>query len=137
MQWHLKSKTKKTGKKLNKHAKKFRMQKGRDYLPAKVGKGKVKEKRVMGGSSKFIVLSAETANVLNKGKYQKSKILGVSDNPANSQFVRRNIVTKGAIINTELGTARVTSRPGQTGVINAVFMEQSPADTKRTGKQKK
>lgn len=134
MQWHLRSKTAKTGKKINKSSKKFRMQRGRDYLPARVGATKVKAKRAMGGTSKSIVLSAGIANVIVKGgkagKYAKSKILSVTENPANSQFVRRNIVTKGAIINTELGKARVTSRPGQEGIINAVLIEDKPAQKK-------
>jgi small subunit ribosomal protein S8e len=37
--------------------------------------------------------------------------------------VRRNIVTKGAIIETDAGQARVVSRPGQDGQVNAVLLE--------------
>ncbi|MCD6558125.1 MAG: 30S ribosomal protein S8e, partial [Candidatus Aenigmarchaeota archaeon] len=39
-------------------------------------------------------------------------------------FVRRNIITKGAIIMTEDGRAVVTNRPGQEGVINAKLIEE-------------
>jgi len=39
-------------------------------------------------------------------------------------FVRRKIITKGAIIKTELGLAKVTSRPSQDGVVNAVLIEE-------------
>jgi small subunit ribosomal protein S8e len=35
---------------------------------------------------------------------------------------RRAIITKGAIIETSKGNARVTSRPGQCGIINAVLL---------------
>ena len=35
----------------------------------------------------------------------------------------RGIITKGALIETELGKAIVTSRPGQDGVVNALLVE--------------
>ncbi|MCK5560714.1 MAG: 30S ribosomal protein S8e, partial [Thermoplasmata archaeon] len=44
------------------------------------------------------------------------------ENSANPFYVRRNIINKGAIIDTELGNARVTSRPGQHGMINAILI---------------
>ena len=56
-------------------------------------------------------------------KTVKSKILSVLENPANPNYVRRNIITKGAIIDTDIGTARVTSRPGQHGMINAILIK--------------
>ena len=46
----------------------------------------------------------------------------VVENPANRHFVRRNIMTKGTVIETEKGKARITSRPGQDGTINAVLI---------------
>ena len=49
--------------------------------------------------------------------------MDVIDNPASKDFIRRKIITKGAIIKTEIGDAKVTSRPGQDGVINAVLIE--------------
>ncbi len=123
MQWQLSSKTKKTGKKIKKSSKKFRKQRGRDYLPAKIGGLKVRPKRTRGGAEKQIILSSDIANVAIKNVYKKAKILTVAENPADSQFVRRNIITKGAIIDTDLGKARVTSRPGQNGIINAILIE--------------
>jgi len=44
-------------------------------------------------------------------------------NPSNRDYDRKGIITKGAIIETELGLAVVTSRPGQEGVINALLTE--------------
>ena len=136
MQWQLSSKTKKTGKKIKKSSKKFRKQRGRDYLPAKIGALKVRPKRTRGGAEKQIMLSSDIVNIavketVNDAKgvkavkstYKKAKILTVAANPADSQFVRRNIITKGAVIDTDLGKARVTSRPGQNGIINAVLIE--------------
>ncbi len=52
----------------------------------------------------------------------KTDIITVVENPANIHYVRRNILTKGAIVNTKLGKAKITSRPGQSGVINAVLL---------------
>ena len=50
------------------------------------------------------------------------KIKTVVDSPANSNYVRRNILTKGTIIDTELGKARITSKPGQDSAVNAVLI---------------
>ncbi|MFA4819818.1 MAG: 30S ribosomal protein S8e [Candidatus Aenigmatarchaeota archaeon] len=130
-QWQLPPKKKTTGGAIKKHGKKNRYQRGRDYLPTRVGETKIKDIRVRGGSKKLIALSTNVANVVVNGKYQKTKILSVTDNPADSQFVRRNIITKGAIIETEIGKARVTSRPGQTGIINAVFIEGNTVVSKK------
>jgi small subunit ribosomal protein S8e len=35
------------------------------------------------------------------------------------------VITKGAILQTPLGQARVTSRPGQHGVVNAVLVQKA------------
>ena len=70
------------------------------------------------------MLSEEIANVYDPKlkKHFKLKILDIVENPANRHFVRRNIITKGAIIKTEKGNAKVISRPGQQGSINAVMI---------------
>ncbi len=67
---------------------------------------------------------ADTANVYDKKtkKFYKTKIKNVAENPANRHYVRRNIMTRGAIIETEKGKAVVTSRPGQDGTVNAVLI---------------
>lgn len=122
--WNLKSKRKKTGGLLKRGQKKKKYQRARDFLPATVGKRKLKIKKTRGGGVKHIALSADVANVLVKGKAQQAKILSVVDNKADSHFIRRNVITKGAIINTDLGKARVTSRPCQEGVVNAVLIEE-------------
>ncbi len=67
-------------------------------------------------------LSVDFVNLVGKdGKTTKTKIKNVVDNPADKHLARRNIMTKGAIIETEHGKAKITSRPGQDGVINAVL----------------
>lgn len=75
---------------------------------------------------KVRLASADTAVVTDKatGKSAKTKLLRVIRNPANVDYQRRGVITKGAIVETEIGQARVTSRPGQDGVINAVLVEK-------------
>jgi small subunit ribosomal protein S8e len=48
----------------------------------------------------------------------------VTKNPANKDYERRGVITKGALLETEIGIAKVISRPGQDGVINAVLIKQ-------------
>ena len=68
----------------------------------------------------------EFANVLDASKtfVKKVKILDVLENKANPQWVRSKVITKGTIIKTELGNARVTSRPTQHGIVNGIIVEE-------------
>ena len=90
----------------------------------KVGEKSLRIVRTIGGNEKQFLLSSNVMNVYNKKskKYSKTKILTIISNPANRHFIRRNILTKGAIVKTELGDARVTSRPGQEGTVNGVLI---------------
>jgi len=98
---------------------------GRQPVLTKLGATKRKSVRVKGGDQKHKLTQADTANVLDPKtkKVAKVKITNVVENPANRYYVRRNIMTKGTVIVTEKGKARVTSRPGQDGNINAVLIE--------------
>lgn len=77
------------------------------------------------------------ANVLDPKtqKVVRARILDVIENPANPHFVRLKILTKGATVKTEAGIAKITSRPGQDGVINAVLVEKS-GKSEKTGEKK-
>jgi small subunit ribosomal protein S8e len=79
-----------------------------------------------GGTVKVRVRREKYACISNQetGETKRVEILRVIRNPANVDYNRRGIITKGVLIETELGTARVTSRPGQDGVINAVLTSQ-------------
>lgn len=98
---------------------------GRAPTLTRLGDGKRKTITTKGGGVKTRVMGAPTANLLDQksGKAANAKIITVVDNLANRYFVRRNIITRGTIIMTEKGKARVTSRPGQDGTVNAVLIE--------------
>ena len=97
---------------------------GRLPVHTKIGKQNVKVIKTKGDSRKMKVLVAQVANVLDPKtkKFVKTAIKTVDDCPANRHFVRRNIIVKGAVITTEAGKAKVTSRPGQDGTVNAVLI---------------
>ena len=110
-----------------------RYKKYRDYkkhelgrLPSLTGLGKKRVQKIgtLGGNRKVRLLSEELVNVIDPKtkKAKKVKIKTITESPANRHFVRRNIMTKGAIIETEAGKAKITSRPGQDGVVNAVLI---------------
>ena len=123
--WQGRSKRKPTGGRYRPLRKKRKREIGREQQYAFVGSTRLKLYRTKGANRKVCVLSAEVANVLDRrtAATKKVKIVTVKANPANPNFVTRNIITKGATIQTEIGLARVTSRPGQDGVINAVLIE--------------
>jgi small subunit ribosomal protein S8e len=85
----------------------------------------MKAYRTRGNNKKARLMTVMSANVYNPktGKVKNTKVLTVKSNTANPNYVQRNIITKGAMVQTEMGVARVTSRPGQDGVVNAVLME--------------
>ncbi|MFX1305683.1 MAG: 30S ribosomal protein S8e, partial [Promethearchaeota archaeon] len=56
-------------------------------------------------------------------KTSKVRILGFKSNDASKDLNRRHVLTKGAVVETELGNARITSRPGQHGQLNAVLVK--------------
>jgi len=90
-----------------------------------MGKGQVVVRSVRGYNLKFAAKTVEFANVVDPAsrKISKAKITKVTKNPSNKDYERRGVITKGAIIETEAGTARVLSRPGQDGIINAVLVK--------------
>ena len=61
--------------------------------------------------------------IIIKGKSKKATITNVSETPSNRFLARQNVLVKGAIIETDLGKARVTNRPSQEGQIQAILIE--------------
>ncbi|HLC55642.1 MAG TPA: 30S ribosomal protein S8e [Candidatus Nanoarchaeia archaeon] len=120
----IRSRRKLTGGRYRDYRKKRQSELGRDSRFTLIGKRKAANIRVIGGNKKEVLFSEEMANVLDPKtkKVKKAKIKVVVENKANVNFVRRNIITKGTIIETELGKARITNRPGQEGQVNAVLI---------------
>jgi len=104
---------------------KRRHEAGGFFAAAKVGKEDARKlARTRGGALKVILKRAAFANVATKEGTRKARILAVAEAPDNRHYARMGIITKGAVVNTELGRVRVTSRPGQDGVVNAVLLDQ-------------
>ena len=91
---------------------------------ALIGDPKRKIYRTTGGNVLVRVLSENKCNVNDKkGKNSVASISTVVANEANSNYIRRNILTKGAIVETDKGNVKITSRPGHDGVLNGVIVE--------------
>ena len=67
-------------------------------------------------------LRVYVAQGVTEGKTKKAKILSVVESH-NPQYARQNIITRGAILNTEVGKVRVTNRVGQDGVVNGILVK--------------
>ena len=71
-------------------------------------------------------MRSEDRDTINNPKYGKTAlgtIQNVVENEADPKYVRRNILVKIAVIETDQGRVRITSRPGKDGVINGVLIE--------------
>jgi small subunit ribosomal protein S8e len=121
MRWQGKSKRKSTGGKLHLHRKRRAHEAGRPAADTTIGESRSKKIRTRGGAVKMRLFRCEFANVTDpkSGTTRKVKVLAVKKNLANPFFARRNITTKGAVLETEIGDAVVTNRPGQEGIVNA------------------
>jgi len=105
---------------------KRKFEQGRFPAETLLGEPKKKIERGRGNTIKIKVLSNKYAYVTDPktGKTEKAEILRVVKNPSNVDYDRRGVITKGAIIETTLGLARVSSRPGQNGIINATLITE-------------
>ncbi|HET6780236.1 MAG TPA: 30S ribosomal protein S8e [Nitrososphaera sp.] len=93
---------------------------------AVVGPIRIVVRRTRGyNNNKAAFKTAEFANIIDQDskKVTKSKIVTVTKNPANKDYERRGVISKGAMIETENGPAVVVSRPGQDGVVNAILVK--------------
>jgi small subunit ribosomal protein S8e len=122
---HKRSKRKPSGGRYHDARKKRLHELGSEPAYTKPGKRAIQLRRTTGGNVKTVLLREETANVYlpDQKKYEQLKIETIISNPANRHFVRRNIMTKGTIIKTPKGNARITSRPAQDGIINAILVK--------------
>ncbi|ABR54861.1 ribosomal protein S8e [Methanococcus vannielii SB] len=125
--WQGTSKRKSTGAKLRLVTKKHKREMGRPAVETHIS-AVIKRKivRCRGANLKVKLEKTNYANVFDQVNKVCKKVLvtKVIDNKANKHYIRRNVITKGAIIETEMGKAKVTSRPGQDGVVNAVLLSE-------------
>ncbi|RJQ15845.1 30S ribosomal protein S8e [Candidatus Woesearchaeota archaeon] len=98
---------------------------GRTPALTKLDERKAHQIRVRGGHAKFKLILANKINVYDPKtkKHSVEDIETIKENTANSQFVRRNIMTKGAIVQTKKGKVKITSRPGQDAGLSGVLVE--------------
>ena len=123
--WQGESKRKSTGGRLILARKKRRFEVAPEDAETKLGEHSQKLIRSRGASQKVKLLAGNSINVTDKktGKARKATIKTVTENPANIHYVRRNILTKGAVVDTDLGKVKVTSRPGQSGALSGVLVQ--------------
>ena len=85
---------------------------------------KRKTVRTTGGNKKTYLLRAKIVNVQTKDKKSKKvEIKNVLETPSNRFLARQNVITKGTIIETELGKVKITNRPTQEGTINGILVK--------------
>lgn len=123
--WQGLSTRKSTGGRLILARKKRRFEVAPEDAETKLGAHTQKLVRARGNSQKVKVLATNTINVTDQktGKAKKATIKTVTENPANIHYVRRNIITKGAVVDTDLGQVKITSRPGQSGALSGVLVK--------------
>ncbi|MCU4753840.1 30S ribosomal protein S8e [Halobacteria archaeon AArc-curdl1] len=123
MQDQGRSTRKRTGGRLKPFKNRRKHQLGRHPTETQVGEPRFRTVDARGNGEKTRALATNVANVNTGESTVTADINDVVENDANPNYVRRNIITKGALIDTSEGTARVTSRPGQSGQVNAVLVE--------------
>jgi small subunit ribosomal protein S8e len=96
-------------------------------IPVQVGdndkRGSV---RTLGGNKKIRLLRVKTGNLFDplKKEFSKVTLIRVIENKSNRSYARRNIVTKGCVIETSSGNAMVVNRPGQSGQVSLIKLEK-------------
>ncbi len=89
----------------------------------KLGEEKRKSKKGLGGKRRRVLLRAEFINVLQNNKNKRVKIKNVLETPSNRFLARQNVLTKGTIVETDLGKVKILNRPSQEAVVNGILIE--------------
>ena len=127
MAWHDRlTKRKKTGGKKRAYRTKRVYEQGRQPVETLFGETQRKEVKGISRISKIKLVKADYVNVSNPetGTTERLEILNVVRNPAKADYNRRGVITKGTIVRTEKGLAKIVSRPGQDGSLNGVVYEE-------------
>jgi|TARA_B110000014_G_C20100710_1_gene577741 small subunit ribosomal protein S8e len=127
--WHGISRRKPTGGRLkrpNRYRGKRRTEIASEKQFASIGEPVRKVYRKRSGLQTVRILTDNVVNVNDpkKGVTKKANMVTVVESPADVNYVRRNIVTKGAVVDTDAGKVRLTSRPGKDGVLNGVLIDE-------------
>ena len=122
--WHRRSTRTSTGARLRQLRSKRKHQMGRDPTETLMGEPKRITIDSRRKAKKTPALRLTQVNVTNPAKNvtSRAELQDVEKNPANMDYQRRKVITRGTIIKTSKGRARVTSRPGQDGILNAVLI---------------
>lgn len=127
MAWHDRlTKRKKTGGKKRAFRTHRVYEQGRQPVETLFGETQRKEVKGISRISKIKLVKADYVNVSNPetGITERLEILNVVSNPAKADYNRRGVITKGTIVRTEKGLAKIVSRPGQDGSLSAVVYEE-------------
>ncbi|MCX8194369.1 MAG: 30S ribosomal protein S8e [Candidatus Pacearchaeota archaeon] len=114
-----------TGGKYKKSRKKKLYELQRQQRCVVLGEEKKKVIKCRGGKLKTVLLRTNKANVMDL-KSHKAKVVmikNVLEVPSNRFLARKNVLVKGAIIETEIGKAKITNRPGQEAAVEAVLLQ--------------
>ncbi|MEA3329792.1 MAG: 30S ribosomal protein S8e [Nanoarchaeota archaeon] len=115
-----------SGGRYHKARKKKKYELGRTPRVVKLKETRKKTLRGRGGNKKTVLLGENKINLIDL-KTKKSKVVkikNVIETPSNKFLSRQNILTKGAIIETEAGKAKITNRPGQEGCVQGVLIKE-------------
>lgn len=129
VEWHTKSKRLASGgiRTTKRRSTKKNAWRGGEAADTKVGEEIREVNSKAGTTQKVRARATKFANIFDKNakKTIKAEIIAVEENSANRLFARANIITKGAKIKVKIGSeeksAKVTSRPGQDGIVNATL----------------
>jgi small subunit ribosomal protein S8e len=110
------------GKYIKRRKKKLYELPGQKRIVKLAEEDKRKSKRTAGGNKKTFLLKTKFVNIQTKGKTKKAEIKNVVETPSNRFLARQNIVTKGTIVETDLGKVKITNRPTQEGVLNGILI---------------
>lgn len=125
MDAHTRSLRKKSGGKTRPKRKKKKRELGGEFSETTPGETSTRRRNTEGKTQKISMKTAGSVSVATEdGDVEEADIESILENPANPDFVRRNLITKGTIIQTSKGKARVTSRPGQDGTVNAELVDE-------------
>lgn len=123
-QRHTRSRQKPSGGRTRRLRKPKKYEQGGEFTATTLGETDIRRNDARGRSSKLRVKRTERVNLAHDGEVEPVAIEAVLENPADPDYVRQDILTRGALVRTEKGTARITSRPGQDGTVNAVLVDE-------------